>query len=59
MATKIQMDVEEYLHTSFDGADCEYLEGEMVERNTDQIQHARFHAWIAYLLQLASDEGGS
>jgi Uma2 family endonuclease len=50
------MRVEEYLHTSFDGADCEYLEGEIVERNTGQIQHARIHAWLAYLLQLASDE---
>jgi Uma2 family endonuclease len=50
------MRVEEYLHTSFDGADCEYLEGEIVERNTGRIQHGRIHAWLAYLLQLASDE---
>ena len=33
MSTKVQMDVEEYLRTSFDGSDCEYLDGEVVERN--------------------------
>jgi Uma2 family endonuclease len=50
------MRVEEYLHTSFDGADCEYLEGEIVERNTGRVQHGRVHAWLAHLLELASDE---
>ena len=58
MATKTQMDVEEYLHTSFDGADCEYLEGEIVERNMGQKQHARIQQWLAYLLQLISDQAG-
>jgi Uma2 family endonuclease len=50
MATKTQMDVEEYLHTSFDGADCEYVEGEVVERNTGQTLHGMIQAWITYLL---------
>jgi Uma2 family endonuclease len=44
------MDVEEYLHTSFDGADCEYLEGEIVERNMGQILHGIIQAWISHLL---------
>jgi Uma2 family endonuclease len=58
MATKTQMDVEEYLHTSFDGADCEYLEGEIVERNMGQTLHGTIQAWIAYLLlQRASAAG--
>ena len=30
MATKALMDVAEYLHTSFDGPDCEYLNGEII-----------------------------
>ena len=39
MSTKLLMDVEEYLHTSFDGSDCEYLDGEVVERNMGEIPH--------------------
>jgi hypothetical protein len=27
MSAKVMMDVEVYLRTSFDGADCEYLDG--------------------------------
>ena len=34
------MDVEEYLRTSFDGSDCEYLDGEVVERNMGELPHA-------------------
>lgn len=44
------MDVDEYLHTSFDGADCEYLDGEVVERNAGEIPHSRIQAQLAYLL---------
>lgn len=33
------MDVAEYLHASFDGADCEYLDGEVVERNMGGVPH--------------------
>ena len=39
MSTKLLMDVEEYLHTSFEGSDCEYLDGEVVERNMGEIPH--------------------
>jgi len=31
MATKTLMTVEEYLHTSFEDGDCEYVDGEIVE----------------------------
>jgi Uma2 family endonuclease len=37
MSTKILMDVDEYLHTTFDGPDCEYLDGEVVERNMGEL----------------------
>jgi hypothetical protein len=30
MSTKVLMGVDEYLRTSFDGPDCEYLDGEVV-----------------------------
>jgi Uma2 family endonuclease len=33
------MDVAEYLRTSFDGPDCEYLDDEVVERNMGEIPH--------------------
>lgn len=33
------MDVEEYLHTSFE-PDCDYLDGEIVERNAGLLPHA-------------------
>ena len=39
MSTKVLMDVDEYLRTSFDGPDCEYLDGEVVERNMGEIPH--------------------
>jgi Uma2 family endonuclease len=39
MSTKVLMDVSEYLHTSFEGPDCEYVDGEIVERNTGEIPH--------------------
>jgi Uma2 family endonuclease len=40
MSTKVLMDVDEYLRTSFDGPDCEYLDGEVVERNMGELPHA-------------------
>ena len=41
MTAKTLMSVEEYLHTSFEGADCEYLDGEVVERNMGNKSHGR------------------
>jgi len=41
MGTKTLMSVEEYLHTTFDGADREYLDGEVVERNMGNKSHGR------------------
>ena len=40
MATKVLMDVEEYLRTSFEDADCEFLDGEVVERNWGEWEHS-------------------
>jgi hypothetical protein len=40
MSTKVLMSVDEYLRTSFDGPDCEYLDGEIVERSVPEVPHA-------------------
>jgi Uma2 family endonuclease len=50
MATKTLMSVEEYLRTSFEGSDCEYLDGEVVERNMGELPHGRIQARIIILL---------
>lgn len=48
--TKTMMSVEEYLHTSFEGPDCEYLDGEIVERNIGELPHATIQGRLIYLL---------
>ena len=50
MATKILMDVEEYLRTSFEGADCEFLDGEVVERNMGELPHSTVQTDLCLLL---------
>ena len=41
MAAQTQISVEEYLRTSFDGPDCEYLDGEIVERGMPNLPHSK------------------
>lgn len=50
MATKVSMPVEDYLRTSFEGPDCEYLDGEIVERNMGEKPHGRVQAMLAAVL---------
>ena len=50
MATKTLMSVEEYLHTSFDGCDCEYVDGEIIERNMGERHHATIQGRLIVLL---------
>jgi len=52
MSTKVLMGVDEYLRTSFDGPDCEYLDGEVVERNMGELPHAGVQGNLYYLLRL-------
>jgi len=40
MAAHTQISVEEYLRTSFDSPDCEYLDGEIVERGMPNLPHS-------------------
>ena len=51
MSMKTLMSVEEYLHTTFDGADREYLDGEVVERNLGNKSHGRTQLFVASLLR--------
>ena len=58
MATRVFMDVEEYLRTSFEGADCEYLDGEVVEHNMGELPHSTVQTELCFLLrQLAPKLG--
>jgi Uma2 family endonuclease len=50
MSTKVMMDVEEYLRTSFE-LDCEYLDGEIVERNMGEIPHGDVQFTLSSLLR--------
>lgn len=58
MSMKTQMSVEEYLHTTFDGADREYLDGEVVERNMGNDAHSAVQAEFIYLFRLQRDRTG-
>jgi len=51
MSTKVLMEVGEYLRTSFEGADCEYLDGEVVERNMGELPHSDVQTTLAHLLR--------
>ena len=51
MPAKLVMDVEEYMRTAFDGPDCEYLDGEVVERNMGELPHAGVQPHLGHLLK--------
>ena len=55
MATRVVMSVEEYLRTSFDGPDREYLDGEIVERNMGEYGHGGVQAEVVFLLRLIAE----
>ena len=58
MGTKTLMSVDEYLHTTFDGADREYLDGEVVERNMGNKSHGRLQGWLVRLLGAYEERTG-
>jgi len=51
MTTKLLMSAEEYLRTSFDGPDCEYIDGEVIERNMGEIPHGDVQANLVHLFR--------
>jgi Uma2 family endonuclease len=58
MGTKTLMTVEEYLHTTFDGADREYLDGEVVERNMGNDSHSGVQGEFIYQFRLQRSRTG-
>src|SRR5438067_856419 len=58
MSSKTLMSVEEYLRTSFDDADCEYLDGEIVERNLGELEHGTVQTRLIVLLSALSERLG-
>jgi len=57
MNSRVAVSVEAYLKTSFEDADCEYLDGETVERNKGELPHALLQGKL--LLLLLSELGSS
>jgi hypothetical protein len=53
MPTPTLVSEEEYLHTSYE-PDCEYVDGELVERNVGTLAHSRMQRLlIAYFARRA------
>ena len=50
MNSRSAVSVEEYLNTNCEDADCEYLGGEIVERNTRELPHALLQSRLLLLL---------
>lgn len=49
MATAVQVSIEEYLSKTYE-PDCEFVDGELVERNVGSWEHGRTQAWLAVML---------
>ena len=58
MDARVLMTVKEYMHTSFDGPDREYVDGEVVERNMGELPHARLQGELFYRLRSFADSLG-
>ena len=52
------MTVEQYLRTSFEGPDREFLDGEVVERNEGELPHGLVQGELVFLLRRLSPELG-
>ena len=48
MTTKTGVSLEEYLRTGFADLDCEYVDGEIVERSVPEIDHGRTQTNLAF-----------
>lgn len=52
MDAKTAMSVEEYLHTSFPDLDCEYRDGEIVERSLPDTLHSRTQGLLIVFFEI-------
>jgi Uma2 family endonuclease len=51
MDTRALMTVDQYLHTAFEEADCDYVDGEVIERNVGELPHATVQLELAVRLK--------
>ena len=58
MGMKTLMGLDEYLHTTFDGADREYLHGEVVERKIGNKSHGKVQLRLGSGLQAIEQQTG-
>ena len=58
MASRTLISVEEYLRTSY-RPDCDYVEGEVLERNWGDSPHSRTHAQVIFVLAALEKELGA
>jgi Uma2 family endonuclease len=52
MGAKTAISVEEYLHTSFPDLDCEFRDGELVERSMPDYLHSRTQMRLGFFFEL-------
>ena len=52
------MTVDEYLRAGFDGADCDFVDGEVFERNMGEIEHSKVQRELIRRLLIASAAAG-
>ncbi len=57
MATGTLVTVEEYLNTSY-SPDCDYVDGQIVERNVGEKEHSRLQYQLAAYLSAREDQWG-
>jgi Uma2 family endonuclease len=58
MGTKMLIPVEEYLRTSYD-PDCDYVDGEILERNVGEKDHSSFQGELLVWFRLRRDSLGT
>jgi Uma2 family endonuclease len=57
MATGTQVSLDEYLSTTYD-SDCEYVDGELIERNVGELDHSGIQGVILAILYNQRREAG-
>ena len=50
MSTKTLMSAEEYLRTSFEQGDCDYVDGEVIDRNVGEELHGNLQSLMVIIL---------
>ena len=58
MGARLAIPVEEYLSTSFDGPDREYVEGEVIGREMGGPSHSEVQAQLIFLFRQAAKRQG-